>query len=426
MNGVEISGGKHALHTDAVINLPTSKSIALRALVMETVGILQSGSGDLPAFGTPQCADIEDMRRALSQIVVAAKDADSTAADPLIIEMGDGAAPFRFIVALAASVVGLHTEIRTSQALARRPLKPLVDALRSIGAQIEYIRRDGYPPLRIYGHRLRGGDVRIEGNISSQFASAMLLASPLWQNPMTLISDMPEAEQVSRPYLDMTLRMMSEHRLHPEPDWSAASYYYALALMRPECQIRIAKLPPASDSMQGDAICEEIFALLGVETCRPYGPDGEAVICGKTDRIALMRSVGIFTTNLAKVPDLVPALAVACCMAGIKFRFEGVAHLRHKESDRLAALHAETEKLGYLLHIDADGDDASLGWSGYTLPRGESECIDTYRDHRIAMAFAMAASRLPYLSIADPQVVDKSYPAFWTHLSTLGFKLRYF
>lgn len=469
-HGVEISGGAYALHTDAVVTLPISKSIALRSLMLATVKRLREGDpSPLPPLPENACADIRDLYEALMEILRVCRlsasrqdtsregsycsssspgDAYCSVPAHTVIHMGDGAAPFRFLTALAASVPGIDVEIYTSTSLARRPLSPLVDALRSIGADIRYLNREGYPPLHISGRRLDGGVVTVDGGVSSQFASALLLASPLWRVAADIRLAGGEEQCVSHPYLEMTRKMIHMSDTDMEPDWSAASYFYALALMRPGVDIRIQKLTPPAISLQGDAMCEQIFALLGVETLKCDPSHGGATLRGNERQIALMRSMGMFDTDLSDVPDLVPALAVGCCMAGIHFRFRGVDHLRHKESDRLAALHAEMEKIGFALRIETpdpyadsytdlreDGThtdhtpsslSTALVWDGAILPRGESESIDTYRDHRIAMAFAMAASRLPYLSIEDPMVVNKSFPSFWHDLEDLGFSLRYF
>lgn len=406
--------------------LPLSKSIALRVLVLNAVarriGLREAHVPELPDAG-----DVAAMQRALRR--------QDTAGG--VVRIGEGGAPMRFFTALCASMPGCDVTVSAALPLMKRPLLPLLDALRHAGADVESLRRHGVPPLRIRGRSLDPGVIRLDPGVSSQFVSALMLASPLWRHGLHL--DFEGRTPVSAPYIAMTAGIMRRfgcrvkwegpeidveggiinppERFEIETDWSAASYFYELALLLPGTDIPLERLTPASGSLQGDARCREIFSALGVSAT--HTDCGGAVLRCDADTLERRRREGVAELDLGSTPDLVPALAVAFCMAGVRFRFTGVAHLRHKESDRMSALVSELAKTGYRLHTGTD----SMAWEGERVEAEAVPEISTYRDHRMAMAFAPAAVLFPGLRIENPGVVEKSFPGYWQALEGLGFRL---
>ena len=310
----------------------------------------------------------------------------------------------------------------------QRPIKILVDALRSLGAQIEYTENEGYPPLKITGKALEGHSLCLPGNVSSQYISALLMIGPMLAHGLNLEL---EGEIISRPYINLTLKVMkdfgakaewtSDHTLqvapqpyHPVPyyvesDWSAASYWYAFAALTPRATLRLPDL--YQDSLQGDARVAELFSRLGVSTTyhEKYVELTRTSAC-----------VEELTNDFTNQPDLAQTFVVTCALLGIRFRFSGLQSLKIKETDRMAALIKEMKKLGYLLREEAG---SVLIWDGERCEPDACPAIDTYEDHRMAMAFAPACFKFKGLQINEPQVVSKSYPDFWKDLQTAGFQI---
>lgn len=383
--------------SDAVVRLPGSKSMAARALIIDAVARRTRRLENLP-----ECDDTRELCAALEQMRGGADKYD----------LGAGGTSLRFFVALAAATPGFEGTIDCGEALRRRPLAPLLDALRKLGADIRPLGKEGCCPLYVKGRKLRGGKVDIDGNISSQYASALMMVSDLMEEPLQMSFN----SMVSRPYYDMTCRMIElGEKMEIESDWSAASYFYEMALLLPGTEIRIENLTSPDDSLQGDSGCEEIFRKLGVETMRHA--DGSVVLCGSGEKVGELRKGEIVGMDLSQMPDLVPALAVGMCLAGIKFRIEGIGHLKYKETDRLVALGMELEKIGYGLVVDDD----SLSWEGRKYPVGENEVISAHGDHRMAMAFSAAAIRRGYITIDGAECVAKSFPDFFEQIGKLGF-----
>ncbi|MDE5790500.1 MAG: 3-phosphoshikimate 1-carboxyvinyltransferase [Muribaculaceae bacterium] len=430
---------------EIIVTLPTSKSMAARALIIGALaGVRPSGISNLPV-----CTDTTELTSSINSLL----DAIPSPADRigmsnpepvcLNLNLGLGGTSLRFFTALASSIPSTEMEIDCAAPLKKRPLAPLCEALNTAGAEIGYLGNPGYPPLFIKGTHIPGGEREISASISSQFVSAMIMCAPYWKEGLKL--SLTGHHPVSFPYIDMTMKMMQragaevgisdDHRiisvgrnqyipsrigtLSPEADWSAASYFYELALVLPERRIEISSLTPPHDSLQGDSKCAEIFNLLGVVTT--FNGDGSASLTcdkGKRDSIASLSTKSPIELDMSATPDLVPALAVGMCLAGIRFNIIGISHLHLKESDRITALQIELEKIGYSLEAGHD----FLSWNGGRTPVGENEAIDTYHDHRIAMAFAVAAVSLPYLYINDPQVIEKSFPDYFDILKKAGFK----
>ncbi len=411
------------------VTLPLSKSESARRLVIDAVGGYTTATEDV--------ADCDDTR-ALMQAMSARAGR---------VDIGAAGTALRFATAFFAATEGADIILDGIERMHHRPIAPLVEALRSLGADIEYTDADGdkakgtegYAPLHIRGRRLEGGMVNIDATVSSQFISALALAAPLMRNGLRIVL---EGDVTSAPYLRMTLEMLrlrgidatlegNDVCIHGTAaditaattpvgrDWSAASYWYAIAALSsgwitlPGLQLGY--------RLQGDSIAAEIFERLGViSEQNPEDEDtGERI-----DGVGLSASPEVYSRldlDMSATPDLVPALAVAATMLGIPFQFHGVHTLRDKETDRIDALCTEALKIGAIYEVD--GDD-SLGWEGRRVPIRTLPVIDTYGDHRMAMAFAPAALYLPGLVIDAPEVVTKSYPGFWDDLRNAGFTLK--
>lgn len=385
------------------IKLPGSKSMAARLLILDYI----RGAGNV-RDSLPECEDTRYLAQAMVELY-------KTKAGSYYL--GSGGASLRFFIALVASLEGFDGEIDASPQLRRRPLAPLVDALRSMGAKIEYLENDGYPPIYIKGKKLKGGKVEVNGAISSQFISALLMASLLWDTPAEIAV---KGEEVSSPYIELTRKMIEQgEKAILETDWSAATFFYEIALICPGRPIRIEGLLPPEKSLQGDAGVAAIFDLLGVES--KWDENG-VVITGNPEIIEKMKNLpSPLEFDMGGMPDVVPALAVGMAMAGMKYRFLNVAHLRHKESNRLEGLKAELEKIGIAVEVSAN----SIEWLGSRLPIAENEVVESNDDHRIAMSFAPAAAKLGYVTIRDSQCVGKSFPDYFYQIDKLGFESRF-
>lgn len=426
------------------VELPLSKSIALRVLALNAVSC-RCGGGEAYVPKLPDASDVAGMLRGIRlydyESGNTAQEISDRGYTRNVVNIGEGGATLRFFTAFVASTPGVDITVTTHSSLMRRPFKPLLDVLRTAGADLHCLRHEGYPPLRIIGRKLSPGPLALDPSVSSQFVSALMMASPLWGNGLDLT--FKGCVPVSAPYIRMTaeimrrfgaeveasdngIRVKSGRLTAPaefpvETDWSAASYFYELALLSPGREVPLRRLTPSAGSLQGDARCESIFGLLGIDTV--YQSDGSAILRCNPEKLDVFRSIDTpLELDLNATPDLVPALAVGFCLAGIKFRFTGIGHLRHKETNRMTALANELERIGYRLVISDD----SMAWEGDRTPSGENETIETYNDHRMAMAFAPAAVVLPYVSIDSPDVVEKSFPGYWEALKGLGFEISLF
>lgn len=395
----------------ATIQLPASKSISNRALIIHA---LSGGKETLRNLS--DCDDTRVMIKALTEN------------NELIDILAAGTA-MRFLTAYLSATPGVHT-ITGTQRMQQRPIQILVNALRELGAQIEYAGNEGFPPLRICGTELMGNEITLKGNVSSQYISALLMIGPALKNGLQLHLT---GEIISRPYINLTLQLMkdfgavaawiSDNSIQVEPhpyrsipftvesDWSAASYWYQIAALTPEAEIELTGL--FRNSYQGDSRGAQLFTKLGVET--QYTDHGVRL----TKKGALPARLD---EDLVDIPDLAQTFVVTCALLDIPFRFTGLQTLKIKETDRIAALKTELAKLGYVLR---DENDSILSWDGERCKPQEVPVIKTYEDHRMAMAFAPAAIRYPQLQIAEPQVVSKSYPAYWEDLQKAGFLISF-
>ena len=401
---------------DATVKLPASKSISNRALIIHALS-----KGNMLPENLSVCDDTEVIVNAMMY-------------RPDTIDIKAAGTAMRFMTAYLAVTPGEHT-ITGTERMKQRPIKILVDALRYLGADIEYLGEEGFPPLRIKGKPLNGGYIEIPANVSSQYISALLMIGPVLKNGLEIKMTGGIA---SRPYIDLTLWMMREfgadadwsdsetlkvnphpyeqHKYLIESDWSASSYWYEMMTLAedPESTVMFDGLFDASK--QGDSIVKYIFSLMGVKTrFLSNGTEAAPTVRLKKWPCRLPR----LDYDLS-APDLAQTIVVTCALMDIPFRLTGLASLRIKETDRIEALKRELKKLGYVLH-DENGD--TLIWDG-TRCEASMEPIETYQDHRMAMAFAPAAIKFPGLRINNPQVVTKSYPQFWDDLEMAGWKIE--
>ncbi len=402
--------------TDAVIELPLSKSESARQLI---IGALTPGR-PLPA----RVADCDD-----TDVLLAALTDNSDG--PRHVNIGAAGTAMRFLTAYFACRPGCDVTLDGSERMRRRPIGVLVDALRKLGADIDYAGAEGFPPLRIKGRMLEGGAVELDASVSSQFVSALLMVGPTMQHGLELHL---RGNVVSTPYIYMTLSLMEaagakadfneneqvirvaygpySREMPPvEADWSAASYWFEIAAISTE-PVSLRGL--RRRSLQGDAALRELFKVTGLDS--RFTDDGDL-------RLQLTPDSGSqLIADLADTPDIAQTLAVTCCLLALPFRLTGLQSLRIKETDRIAALQMELSKLGFITDVEEPG---TLLWRGARFEPGEEiEPIATYDDHRMAMAFAPAALFYPGLQILNAEVVSKSYPQFWNHLRAAGFTLE--
>lgn len=394
------------------IDLPASKSISNRVLLLNALCATPGRLSNLA-----QCDDTDAVLSALAQ------------PDASEVNIGAAGTAMRFLTAYFATREGREVVIDGTERMRQRPIGVLVDALRQLGADIEYVEAEGYPPLKITGTRLHGGALTVSGSVSSQYITAILLIAPVIGGIALTI----EGEIMSRPYIDMTLALMArygvkaewrENVIHVpageytaldftvEADWSAASYWWAMQAIVPQSRISLKGLEP--QSLQGDSRIAELMSQMGVT----------GNWCGRYLDLRSNGGVGCCCSTFADLsgtPDIAQTLVVMLCLMGRPFRITGLRTLRIKETDRLEALRTELRKLGYVVKVE--GDDA-ISWHFKTTAAEASPHICTYHDHRMAMAFAPAAIRFPGLIIDDAQVVSKSYPLFWEHLRQAGFKIE--
>lgn len=385
------------------VPLPPSKSIANRLLIMAALAEVPP-----PAQSPREPEDIVVLRRLL-------------AANEQSYDVGMAGTAARFFTAFACLRPGFRN-ITGAPRMLLRPIGPLVDGLRQLGAEINYLGQEGFLPIAIKGGNLPGGEVKLPGDVSSQFITALLLIGPYLEKGLQLRIS---GELRSAPYVEMTLALMrragaevvedkasiqvapgryTQVPVSIERDWSAAGYFFALVALCRGGEIRLPGL--SAKSIQGDAVAMQVFARLGVH-CKDAG-DGLVLTHNPDTAVPEMLHL-----NARDTPDLVQTYACVCTGLRIPVSFEGVSSLRIKETDRIGALKAELGKLGVQVHAGQD----TLELTAFGAPRDLS--IETYNDHRMAMAFAPLAAVYPGLRIAQPEVVSKSFPGFWDALNGL-------
>jgi 3-phosphoshikimate 1-carboxyvinyltransferase len=393
------------------IYIPSSKSISNRMLILHA---LAGKKGTLKNLS--ESDDTRVLQEALS---------GKTA----IIDIGHAGTAMRFLTAYFATR-NQSLVLTGSERMKERPVGPLVAALRELGASIEYEGKTGFPPLRISGGLSRGGRITVDGGISSQFISALMMIGPLLEGGLEIVLT---GNLVSATYIKMTLELMKSGGVEAhfdgrevlirqgnyqfghftvEADWSGASYWYQVAALMPGSVIRLPHL--YRESHQGDAVLESLFRPLGVNSRF----EGTGVVLHP----GIVTFSGHYTADFTGCPDLVQTMAVTLCAMGFPFRFTGTRTLRVKETDRIAALQKELGKLGFAVAADAGGD--WISWDGNRGPSKPFPVFETYHDHRMAMAFAPLSVPFGPIGIADPMVVTKSYPGYWDDLGKAGFRIR--
>lgn len=402
---------------DTTVALPASKSISNRALIIHALT-----EGDIMPDNLSDCDDTEVIVRAFKE-------------KPEVVDLQGAGTAMRFMTAYLSTIPGEHILTGTER-MKHRPIGILCDALRTLGAQISYTDHEGFPPLRITGQPLEGGRLEMPSNVSSQYISALLMIGPMLQRGLELKLS---GGIISRPYIDLTLCTMRDFgaevewtgpdtiKVTPKPytprpylienDWSAASYWYEMLTLNGNSDSRI-KLEGLTDgSRQGDSMVRYLFSVLGVKTSFENKEMGVPTNVNLRYR---RRALPRMEFDFINQPDLAQTFVVTCVLSGIPFHFKGLGTLRIKETDRIEALKTEMRKLGFVLH---DHEGSELLWEGDRCEPAYLPVIETYEDHRMAMAFAGAAYQFPQMRINHPEVVSKSYPRFWNDLRKAGFKI---
>ena len=402
------------------INLPSSKSISNRLLMLKALSGIE-----FPIFNLSKASDTLMLENALQHINCKRNDDKR-----VTIDIADAGTSMRFLVAFLSITSGKWL-LTGSERMRERVVGPLVNALRMLGAQIEYAAAEGFPPLLIKGARLVGKEVSIDAHISSQFISALMLVAPLLPFGLT-IRLLGKAS--SAPYIFMTAKLMeqaevkiiqSEDFIHiehqqynpglftVEPDWSAAAFWFEIAAFASEPSIGLRGLNDSG--LQGDSQVADIFTRLGVKT--EFKDEGAVLTKSSTP------AVDHFLYDFISCPDLALPVAVTCAGLKIDATLIGLKSLRIKESDRFQALFCELSALGYEVN-ELSGDILRI-LPGKNIDLSEKHhIVETYNDHRMAMSFAPLALLHQNIKISNPDVVKKSYPGYWEDLTEAGILLK--
>ena len=333
----------------------------------------------------------------------------------------------RFLTAFFATKKNSDIILTGSQRMQERPIALLVDALNALGGKISYVKEKDFPPLSIVGQQLEGGEVTLPANISSQYISAILLIAPKLEKGVRLHL---EGEITSLPYIKMTLALLERLGIKTsfegktieipyqatiekqtqvvESDWSSASYWFSTLCLAEEGEIHLSNY--REDSLQGDAVLRKIYRQLGVESHF----EGNTLILKKITGFEFPAKIEL---DLVEAPDIAQTIAVSCYGLGVACHLTGLHTLKIKETDRLLALEKELSKLGAVITVD----EKSLLLAA-TQNFQSNQSIDTYHDHRMAMAFAPLGLKIP-LFINDAGVVSKSYPSYWEDIKSTGFQV---
>lgn len=345
-----------------------------------------------------------------------------------IVDIHHAGTAMRFLTAYFASKEGADITLTGSERMQERPIAILVEALRDLGAEISYLKNEGYPPIRISGKRIVRSSTVLPADVSSQYISALLLVAPMLENGLELNL---KGTITSVPYIKMTCALLTElginnsfkdnlirvenkktvedHTIVVESDWSSASYFYSImALAELGSELKLSSYK--ENSLQGDSVLKDIYQLFGVDTQF----EDHSIVLRKTRH----HEQKYFQYDLSHAPDLAQTIAVSCFGLGLSCQLTGLHTLKIKETDRLEALRIELGKLGADIHTT--DKSLTLGSSG-TIKNDVT--IDTYHDHRMAMAFAPLALRTE-LIINDAEVVSKSYPDYWHDLKLLGIQVH--
>ncbi|MEZ5053970.1 MAG: hypothetical protein R2807_04260 [Chitinophagales bacterium] len=396
---------------EIAIQLNGSKSISNRVLIIDAICQHQ-----IPIENLSNADDTVFLQRILQS-------------NESVLDAGAGGTTFRFLTAFLATQEGRECVLTGSERMQQRPIRILVDALRQLGADISYENQDGFPPLRIRGKKIKGGKISLPEDTSYQYITALLLIAPTLEEglELELIGTI-----VSVPYIKMTLKMMEyfgvttsfidnkivvkSGNYQPRPffvegDWSAASYFYSIAVLASSAKIELQGL--TNQQIQGDSVIASIASNFGIETIY------------KEKSIELIKkhhnTITSFSYDFLECPDLAQTVVAFCAASKVEMHCNGLQTLRIKETDRINALDVELRKLGLATLTEVDVNH----WHLQQLPENtidtKNVTIDTYEDHRMAMSFAPLALSLGTIRIAEPNVVTKSYPLFWEDLKKMGF-----
>lgn len=401
-----------ANNINTAIDLPASKSISNRLLIIQALCDCD--------FNIANLSDSDDT----IVLVDALKATNNT------IDIGHAGTSMRFMTAYLSTQPNRITTITGSERMKKRPISVLVDALRQLGAEIDYLENEGYPPLKIHGKTLNGNHVEIDGSVSSQYISALLMIAPTLSGGLHIKL---KNDIISRAYIKITIELMKyfdidvrfeDNVIEIEPqkynarditveaDWSGVSYWYQIAALSDVAEIEVKGLH--KNSLQGDAVLSELFSQFGVSS--DFTNDKMTI---KKQKSVVLPS--FFSFDFTNNPDIAQTMAVTLCMLNVRFNFKGLQTLKIKETDRINALQTELRKLGFLLAETGHGE---LSWDGKKTTEQKSIVIPTYNDHRMAMAFAPVAMCRNSVTIENPEVVSKSYPGFWNDLQKAGFRIK--
>jgi len=395
-------------HCEGSINITGSKSETNRLL------LLQALFNGFELKNTSNSDDSKVMQKALQ-----------TSSDRIDIHHAGTA--MRFLTAYFSHIQGRSVVLTGSSRMQERPIQILVDALRDIGASISYEKEEGFPPLKIHGKKLAGGKVELPADVSSQYISALLLLGPVLEQGLELHL---VGKITSIPYIIMTLSLLNSLGVSTsfegqlicvspmkeikkdiqivESDWSSASYFFSIAALSETAEIHLTSF--RKESLQGDSVLRSIYDNLNVSSHF----EGDTLILKKENK-PLPTSLKL---DLSKAPDIAQTIAVSCYGLGIGCDLVGLHTLKIKETDRLEALNTELSKLGATIKVTENSLHLSPG-----INFKENCSIPTYNDHRMAMAFAPLALKIP-LQIEASDVVSKSYPDFWKDMKKLNFQLN--
>ncbi|WP_295793802.1 3-phosphoshikimate 1-carboxyvinyltransferase [Mucilaginibacter sp.] len=412
--------------TKGTVQLTGSKSECNRALIIEALS-----NGKVKVENISDAADAQTLSEVLSRksevLSQKANDSGLETQDLKLVDIGPAGTAMRFLTAYF-TLQDEEVILTGSARMKQRPIGVLVDALRELGAQIDYVENEGFPPIKLKGSLAQQSNkVSIKGNISSQYITALLLIAA--RLPLGLELHI-EGDLTSRPYVEMTLAMLQtagiQHKwvdnvisiepqefkptsIYIEPDWSAASYWYAIAALSDEAELFLPGL--TQYSLQGDSVITEIMANFGITS---QFKDGGVYLQKEVKPV--FRKI----FDMKECPDLAQTVIVVCAALGHEATFTGLETLKIKETDRIKALQNELAKIG--VKLVEKGQVYKLDCSEKQIP--DRIFVNTYDDHRMAMAFAPLALVVPEVEIEDADVVEKSYPAFWKDLEKAGFEVE--
>jgi len=402
-----------------IIYLPASKSISNRLLMLKAI----SGKD----FNISNLSEADDTKLLSDHLAVIAQNTKIKSTQITALDCDNAGTVIRFLTAYLSSTTGTWL-LSGSEQMKKRPIAILINALRELGASINYLNEDGFPPLLIKGNQLRGGSIEMNAGISSQYISALLMIAPSLPGGLTIKLS---GNLISMPYIKLTISLMESFGIQisfsgnkitvgeqkfkandsmVESDWSAASYWYQMAALADEVDVTLIGLKDTRT--QGDSVVSHIFRNFGIET--EYLSNGVRITKKR-------KTIHRMYLNFADFPDIAPTVIATCAGMGVDEIFFGLGSLHIKETDRIKALETELTKIG--CHFA--GCEHSDVWYLKKEKGCESRQIsfNTYDDHRMAMALAPLALKFGQISIANPEVVSKSYPGFWNDIQSVGFQL---